>query len=52
MAFVMSLLGEWSQVYSHSRFPSATDVVCNVIGAVAAALAVGAFARPQVPEGT
>jgi glycopeptide antibiotics resistance protein len=30
----LSLFGEFSQVFSHGRFPSATDVVCNVAGAV------------------
>jgi VanZ family protein len=34
----VSLLGEWTQVYSHSRFPSATDVCSNMIGAVVAAM--------------
>jgi hypothetical protein len=41
MAFALSLAlsvaAEWSQVYSHTRFPSATDVTCNVAGAVLAA---------------
>lgn len=32
----VSLLCEWAQVYSHRRFPSATDLVCNVGGAMAA----------------
>ena len=40
LAFGVSLFGEWLQVYSHSRFPSATDLFCNVAGAVAAALVV------------
>ena len=39
-AFGVSLFGEWLQVYSHSRFPSATDLVCNVGGAVMAAVIV------------
>ena len=30
----VSLLGEWTQVYSHTRFPSATDFACNVAGAI------------------
>ena len=29
----VSFLGEWSQLYSHGRFPSATDLVCNGAGA-------------------
>ena len=31
---VLSLSAEFAQLYSHVRFPSATDVVCNVVGAV------------------
>jgi glycopeptide antibiotics resistance protein len=34
-AAVLSISVEFSQLFSHSRFPSSTDVVCNVIGAVA-----------------
>jgi len=41
----VSLLGEWTQLYSHSRFPSATDVVCNVAGAMIAAAAYSAVMR-------
>ena len=29
----ISLAIEWSQLYSHSRFPSVQDVVCNTLGA-------------------
>lgn len=32
-AFVLSIATEWTQLYSHSRFPSMTDVTCNIIGA-------------------
>lgn len=32
-AFLLSSATELSQVYSHGRFPSATDVFCNVLGA-------------------
>ena len=35
----LSLLCEFTQVYSHNRFPSATDVVCNVMGTVIGAAA-------------
>ena len=34
----LSLLAEAAQLYSHTRFPSATDVVTNTVGAAAAAL--------------
>jgi VanZ like family len=33
-AAALSLATEWTQLYSHSRFPSLTDVTCNVIGAI------------------
>ena len=34
LAFVLSFAVEWSQLYSHSRFPSVQDVLCNVCGAL------------------
>ena len=40
LTLTLSLAGEWTQTYSHSRFPSATDVMCNVVGAVVAAFVV------------
>lgn len=33
LAFVLSFAVESSQLYSHSRFPSVQDVLCNVCGA-------------------
>ena len=33
LAFAASFIGEWSQLYSHSRFASATDMASNLIGA-------------------
>jgi VanZ family protein len=36
-AAALSFAGEASQLYSHGRFPSATDVVCNTGGAALAA---------------
>jgi glycopeptide antibiotics resistance protein len=36
-AAVLSLAAELSQLFSHSRFPATTDVVCNIIGASAGA---------------
>jgi glycopeptide antibiotics resistance protein len=39
----ISIVAELAQVYSHSRFPTATDVIANVLGAVAAA----ALVRPR-----
>jgi len=44
-AFLLSFLGEWAQVYSRYRYPSAGDVVCNVIGAVVAAYGVDRLRR-------
>lgn len=43
IALALSLFVETMQLYSHGRFPSATDVVCNVTGAVAAAALVRAY---------
>lgn len=37
LSLALSATAEWSQVYSHTRYPSATDVTCNVAGAVLAA---------------
>jgi glycopeptide antibiotics resistance protein len=33
LAAVLSLSTEYAQLYSHSRFPSLTDVTCNLLGA-------------------
>jgi glycopeptide antibiotics resistance protein len=33
IAAVLSLLTEWTQVYSHYRFPSMQDALCNIAGA-------------------
>lgn len=45
VALSLSLTGELLQVYSHERFPSATDVVCNIVGAVGAAGVAGWWRR-------
>ena len=37
LAAALSIATEASQSYSHGRFPSATDVTCNLIGAFAGA---------------
>jgi glycopeptide antibiotics resistance protein len=37
LALALSVTLEFTQVFSHYRFPSATDVASNVIGAVVAA---------------
>lgn len=50
VTFGVSLVGEWTQLYSHTRFPSATDLTCNVIGAMASAVAVRAFAARHLLE--
>ena len=34
LCFPVALLGEWTQLYSHGRFPSATDLVCNLLGSL------------------
>ncbi len=33
LAFLLSFSTEYSQLYSHGRFPSTTDLTCNVFGA-------------------
>jgi len=33
-AVVLSLVTEWTQLYSHSRFPSLTDTTCNILGTI------------------
>jgi len=38
-ALALSLATEWTQLYSHSRFPSLTDTTCNLIGTALGALA-------------
>lgn len=37
LTLLIGFAGETSQLYSHSRFPSATDLACNVAGAALAA---------------
>jgi hypothetical protein len=41
----VSIAGEWTQLYSHRRFPSATDVACNLAGALAIAMVMSARDR-------
>lgn len=40
----LSVAGEWTQLYSHSRFPSAQDVVCNLAGGLMTAWIVRGLA--------
>lgn len=40
VAFICSLFGEWSQIYSRYRYPTTQDILLNVIGALAAAYGV------------
>jgi glycopeptide antibiotics resistance protein len=44
-AALLSLAAEVSQLFSHSRFPSTTDVVCNMIGALAGVVIARATER-------
>jgi glycopeptide antibiotics resistance protein len=48
LAAVLSLATEASQLYSHGRFPSTTDLTCNIVGAFAGAM----FARSRRRSGT
>ena len=34
----VSILCEWAQIYAPDRYPSGTDVLCNVLGATAGVL--------------
>jgi VanZ family protein len=43
----LSVAGEWTQLYSHGRFPSMQDVVCNVAGGVLAARLMRSRRCPQ-----
>lgn len=47
IALPISILGEWPQLYSHTRFPSATDVFCNVAGAIAGSLIAAYVTRKR-----
>ena len=44
-AFLLSFLAELSQNFSHSRTPSTTDLICNVIGA-----AIGVWLKESLPQ--
>ena len=44
-AAILSLAVELSQLFSHSRFPATTDVVCNMIGALAGVVLARATER-------
>ena len=48
LAAVLSLVTEASQLYSHGRFPSATDLTCNILGACAGAI----YERSRTRSGT
>ncbi len=50
IALGVGLVGEWTQLYSHSRFPSATDLACNLTGAVATTLIAGATGHGVVQD--
>ena len=47
LAFPVSLLGEWTQLYSHERFPSATDLVCNIAGSLVGVWLAGSLVRSR-----
>lgn len=51
IALTLSLSIESMQLYSHGRFPSATDVLCNVTGAVVAATLVRGHRLDAYREG-
>jgi VanZ family protein len=45
IAFPIAFAGEATQLFSHGRFPSATDLVCNVAGAALGAVMIGVLGR-------
>ncbi len=47
VALPLALFAEWTQIYSHSRIPSMTDVTCNVAGALAGAAIAAQFRRSR-----
>lgn len=49
LSLTVSVAGETLQVYSHGRYPSGTDVFCNVVGAMMAAQLVRRNRPPQNP---
>jgi len=50
-ALGLSLFTEWTQLYSHSRFPSLTDTTCNIIGTIWGAwTAVRSVAQRLLPS--
>ena len=49
-ALPVAIIGELTQVYSHSRYPATSDVLCNVIGAAGAAIVVASRLR-STPNG-
>jgi hypothetical protein len=52
LAFVLSVAVEWSQLYSHSRFPSVQDILCNVCGAWVGAWLAAGGSTPVTNEST
>ena len=47
LALPVSFVGEWTQLYSHTRFPSATDLVCNVLGSYLGVLLADEYVRRE-----
>jgi glycopeptide antibiotics resistance protein len=50
LAFALSIGGELLQLYSHSRFPSMTDVTVNVAASTAAAMIVRRLFEDSLPK--
>lgn len=47
LALLVSSLLELAQVWSHSRIPSTTDVVMNVVGGMAGAIVATRYVPPE-----
>ncbi|MGZ8483692.1 MAG: VanZ family protein [Candidatus Binatia bacterium] len=50
-ATLLSTSVEFVQIYSHSRFPSATDICCNVLGAALGLMLAAGRVRYLVTKG-
>jgi VanZ family protein len=48
LAAMLSLVTETSQLYSHGRIPSGSDLTCNILGAFAGAM----YERSRTRSGT
>ena len=43
----LSFILEWSQLYSHWRFPSVQDLLCNIVGSSAGAITASLYSSQK-----